>query len=881
MSPARAVSAGAALPEQEQQQLAEWNHTDVDHPLDACLHELIAAQARRTPDAAVSDGRTRLSFAELDDRAGRLASRLGELGAGPEVLVGVCMQPSIDRLVALLGILRAGGAFLPLEPDQPRRRLELMLGEARPQLVLTTGEDCAALPASGAQLLRVDAERASWMASAPLTATGCAPHNLAYVLFTSGSTGTPKGVMVEHRSLVNQLLWAIDWFGITADDRMIQSTSLGFDPSLRELFCPLLSGASLRLLAQADHANPQRLARILGEERITVLACVPSMLEELIAAAAGAYPSLRLVSAGGEVLSPALVRSFFDRFGPAVELRNMYGPTETTVAVSGWRCEPDGEGTIPIGRPVANTQVHLLDARLAAVPIGSPGELCIGGVQVARGYLNRPDLTAERFVANPFRPGERLYRSGDMARHRSDGAIEFLGRRDAQVKIRGIRIELGELEAALARHPAVRQAVAALRRDAQDRQRLVAHVVAHRGHPAPTLAEVRAFLADSLPSSMLPSALVAVDHLPLTQSGKLDRAALPEPDWLRPAAQRAPRTPLEERMAALWARTLRLPRVGIDDDFFELGGHSLLAIRLLVAMEAELGVTVPLAAFLDGNASVAGACALLQPQDGGAQPRPDAGPAPGTRPTVFFVEPGDSAMLTLRHFTRAFGPEQRVVGLLPERRGARFDQSRSVEDLAAGILRTIQQTQPTGPYHLAGWSMGGLLAYEIAGQLRAAGEVVAWLALLDAGPPAFTRQAMQREMSLGQRLARQRQRGVASAVRHTGVVSKRELTAALVRLHLRRSRLGDDFDWRGAHRVASRYSCPGNDAPLDLFLTAPAVAEGPSASLGWEAIHRGPLHIHDIPGEHASMVTEPHVSVVADMLVRTLRRAQAHAEMPR
>ena len=875
-APARPVSELLILSDEERnRQLVEWNQTEVEYPRATCLHELTAEQARRTPDAVVSDGLGgRLTFAELDDRAGRLASRLRELEVGPETLVGICMQRSTDLVVALLGVLKAGGAFVPLDPDQPHQRLVMMLSEARPSVVITTDRDRGALPTMGARIVCLDRERDDWMSRPAMVATECGPDNLAYVLFTSGSSGSPKGVMVEHSSLINQLLWKVDILGLSAADRLLQKTPLGFDPAVGELFYPLLTGASLTLLAPGDHADPRRLWEVVRDERITVVGFVPSMLEGFIAAADPVdLGSLRLVTAGGETISPGLVRSFFTRFGPAVELRNLYGPTEATLCASSWRCDPSSDGTVPIGRPVANTQIYLLDANLNPVPIGAPGELCIGGVQVARGYVNRPELTAERFVPNPFRAGERLYRTGDIARHRNDGAIEFLGRRDGQVKIRGVRIELGEIEAAMARHPDVRQAVAALRDDGERQRRLVAYILPPGAGRAPNLAEMRAFLSDSLPSSMLPSALMVVDSIPFTHSGKLDRGALPDPD-LRPVTTfRPPRSVLETRLAALWARMLKVPQVGIDDDFFELGGHSLLAVRLLGRVEAEFRVAISLSAFLEGSATVARMASAVQSRaDAGRLAEPT--PSPVTTPVLFFVEPGESGMLTLRHFARALGPAQKVVGLLPERNGARFDQSRSVESLAAGILRTIRATQATGPYYLAGWSIGGLLAYEIATQLRAGGDEVALLALLDAGAPAFSREAMRRGMSLTQRLARQRARGPAGSLRHTRVVATREVRAALVRLHLRPSRIGDDFDWRGAHRVASRYACPGNDAPMDLFLTARGVTESGSRSLGWEEVHQGPLCIHDVPGGHESMVSEPHVSTVAEMLSVALRRAQ-------
>jgi amino acid adenylation domain-containing protein len=569
-------------------------------PRDACLHELIAEQAHRTPEAVVSDDRGQLTFAELDERAGRLASRLCELGVGPDELVGICMQRSTDLVVALLGILKAGGAFMPLEPDQPRKRLALMLSEAGPRVVLTTAEDCRVLPATRAHILRLDSDRDGWMSYPPMGATDCRPDNLAYVLFTSGSTGTPKGVMVEHRSLVNQLVWKNGSFGLSRADRILQKTPLGFDPALSELFCPLLTGASLRLLRPGDHAHPQRLGEAVRDGRITVLGFVPSMLREfIIAADPGELGSLRLVTCGGDTMSPDLVRSFFDRFGPDVELRNMYGPTEAVMSVTSWRCDSSSDGVVPIGRPVANTEIYLLDANLSPVPVGEPGELCIGGVQVARGYLNQPELTAERFVADPFRPGERIYRTGDMARHRNDGAIEFLGRRDGQIKIRGTRIELGEIETAMARHPDVQLAVTALRADGQGRERLVAYVLPARSGCAPDFGEMHAFLSQRLPSSMVPSALVIVDTIPLTHSGKVDREALPDPDWPHIATLRPPRDDTERALLTMVAPLLGLDAVSTDENLFMLGVHSLLIARLIVRIGESFGVDLSLRSFFD------------------------------------------------------------------------------------------------------------------------------------------------------------------------------------------------------------------------------------------------------------------------------------------
>jgi amino acid adenylation domain-containing protein len=879
---AQRVMPAAVLTAKELRQLVEWNTTDSAFPRDSCVHDLVAAQAERTPNAtAVSDSRGGLSYAALSDRSGRLARHLRLLDVGPDVLVGVCLRRSIDMVVALLAVLKAGGACVPLEPDHPRDRLALMLDDAHPEVIITTGELCEILPPHGSRVVRVDAEQPQWMSRQPVQRGGAGPTDLAYVLYTSGSTGRPKGVMLEHRAIVNQLVWTVASFGLGSDDRVLQKTPFGFDVSLLELFCPLISGATVVLLEPGTQVDPRRVAATIEAERITALHFCPSMLAEFLATVgAQGCDTVRLVAASGEALSAALVRRFAQSFGPAVELRNLYGPTEASVHVTSWRCDP-ADPVVPIGRPVANTQIHVLDESLRPVPVGEPGELCIGGVGLARGYLNQPELTAVRFVADPFRAGERIYRTGDVARHRTDGALEYLGRQDDQVKIRGNRVEPGEIEAALLSHPAVRHAVVVPHRDAQDAPRLVAYVVAADGRPAPAWTELVAHLVPRLPAVMIPAAFAQLDAIPLTPNGKLDRRALPAPEStpLPTARFLAPRSETEQRLARCWARALGVDRVGVDDGFFELGGNSLLAVRLLADVERDFGVSVDIAAMFEADLTIAGMAALVdgtrQPPtgatDGSSVPRTTA----ATRPPLFFVHPGESATLTLRHFTPALGPQQPIVVLLPERRGARFDPSRSLEDLAAVMLATMRKTQPAGPYHLAGFSLGGLLAYEMAGQLRASGEDVAWLGLLDTGTPELSRVAERRSRSLRQRIARQRVRGALRSLRHLGTVATRELRAGLVRVHLRESRRGDDFDEHGAQRLSSHYVCAGHDAPMDVFLTSEAVRNSGSSSFGWETVHKGSLLVHDVPGGHLTMVMEPDVFVVAQMLSENLRLAQA------
>ncbi|MEO8898571.1 MAG: amino acid adenylation domain-containing protein [Candidatus Dormibacter sp.] len=597
-SPDRRVSELPLLTEGEiRRQQVEWNRTDVDLPLERCVHELITDQAHRTPDAvAVTNGSERLTYRQLDEQAGRLATYIRERGVGPDVTVGVCLERSFDLVVALLGVLKAGGAFVPLEPDQPRDRLAHMIGDAEPRVILTAARVQGSLPPTTASVVRLDTERDAWMARASLITTDGTPSNLAYVLFTSGSTGTPKGVMIEHRSIVNQLAWRVNSFRLGPDDRILQKTPLGFDVSMWEFFCPLIAGATLVLLDAGAHRDPARVADAIRSHGITVVHFSPVMLDAFLGAAGDeTFDSVRLVLVGGETLPAALARRFFGCFDSGVELRNCYGPTETTVAATSWRCDPAGEEVVPIGRPVANTQTYVLDSACRLVPQGVAGELCIGGAQVARGYVNRPELTAEGFVANPFRPGERMYRTGDVVRHRADGSIEFLGRKDSQVKIRGNRVELGEIEAAMATHPALAAAVAMAWDDPESgERRLVAYVVPAT-QPPPRLAELRDHAVRLLPDPMVPAAFVILDALPVTPTGKINRRALPRPEAGRLAAEAAyvaPRTDAEATLAGIWAQLLGVERVGVDDNFFELGGDSILSIQIVArANRAGLRLT--------------------------------------------------------------------------------------------------------------------------------------------------------------------------------------------------------------------------------------------------------------------------------------------------
>jgi amino acid adenylation domain-containing protein len=594
----------AILPEAERQRLLlEWNDTAFAYPDDGCIHEVFAAQAARAPGAmALSFEGQELSYGALNERANRLAHALRRHGVGPEVVVGVLMERSLEMVVALLGVLKAGGAYVPLDPEYPESRLGFMLADTAAQVILTQARLAGSLPAHGATVIRVDADWghiAAELASDP-PSCGLTLDSLAYVIYTSGSTGRPKGAMNAHRGIKNRLAWMQRAHGLTAADRVLQKTPFSFDVSVWELFWPLMFGARLVIARPGGHRDPGYLADVIAERGITTLHFVPSMLVAFLdEPRVDRCRGLTRVFASGEALPPALMERVFARLGD-VELHNLYGPTEAAVDVTAWTCRR-GAAVVPIGRPIDNVRIYILDERMEPVPTGTPGELYIGGVQVGRGYLNRPELTAERFVKDPFAgdPGARLYRTGDVARWMRSGDVEYLGRADFQVKIRGFRVELGEIEAVLLEHAGVREAVVVGQEDASGDKRLVAYVTT-RGGAAPAPGELRSHLQSKLPEHMVPAVFVTLPELPLTPSGKVDRRALPEPEARVAAGEvEAARTPIEEVLAGMWAQVLKLERVGPGDDFFELGGHSLLATQAVARIRAVLGVDMSVRALFE------------------------------------------------------------------------------------------------------------------------------------------------------------------------------------------------------------------------------------------------------------------------------------------
>jgi amino acid adenylation domain-containing protein len=573
------------------QLLVEWNDTRIAYPSDKCIHELFEIQAAKTPDAiAVVLADQHLTYQELNNRANQLAHYLRKLGVGPETLVGICMERSMETMVGLFGILKAGGAYVPLDPTYPKERLAFMLEDSQAPFLLTQARLDELLPAYSGTSITLDQDcqdiaQESTANVGPVQG----PENLAYVIYTSGSTGKPKGVMIQHRSVVNFLASMARQPGLCETDIVLAVTNLSFDMAGFDFYLPLTVGARMVLARREDVADGLRLKNLLPDSGATVMQATPATWRMLLAAGWQGSGALKILC-GGEALSEDLAKQLGQH---CVSLWNMYGPTEATVTSSAeLYCLQASGRTVPIGRPIANTQIYILDQQSEPVPIGVPGELHIGGDGLARGYLNRPELTAEKFIANPFDADNprRLYKTGDLARYQPDGKIEFLGRMDHQVKIRGYRIELGEIEAVLARHRSIKESVVVARDDSLGSQRLVAYVVAD-ATSVPSANELRGFLQQTLPEYMVPAAFEFLDSLPLTPNGKLDRKALPTPGKGRPRLDEAytpPQTPVEELLAHVWAEVLMLDQVGIHDNFFALGGDSLRAIQVIARLRKVL-----------------------------------------------------------------------------------------------------------------------------------------------------------------------------------------------------------------------------------------------------------------------------------------------------
>jgi amino acid adenylation domain-containing protein len=722
---------------EKQHILIDWNKTQADFAMDLCAHELIEDHAKLTPAAgAIVFGQQKLTYGELDARANQLARHLQKLGVGPDTAVGLSMERTPDMIVGMYAILKAGGAYLPLDPKYPSDRLAFMIEDSGVNLILTQKNLLAGLPAGKAQFICLDAdwETIARESTQPVS-SAAEPGNLAYIIYTSGSTGRPKGVLLEHRGLSN--LAKVHWeqFEIAPGDRVLQFASISFDASVSEIFSALARGAAICLAAPEQLLPGPELLKLLRDQAINVVTLPPTVLNAI---PEENLPDLRTVISAGEACTLEMAR----RWGRGRRFINAYGPTEGTVCATLQVITPE-QTKLTIGRPIANFQVHILDENLRPVPIGFEGELHIGGVGLARGYHNRPELTAEKFIPNPFSsdPKARLYKTGDLARHLPDGTIEYLGRLDHQVKIRGFRIELGEIEEVINLFPGVSGSVVMAREDTPGDKRLIAYLVGQDG--AINTAGLRNYLKSKLPDYMVPSAFVPLPAFPLTPNGKVDRKALPKPDFESGADKSkflAPTTTTEIALAQIWRDVLGVKKVGVNDNFFDLGGHSMLAVRMVNKIRQTLHFNVHIPVFFQ-NPTIKKLAAVYDQRESakpGAHAKKDAHPplitfqAGGSRPPVFFLH-GDwgGGGLYCGYLAQRLGADQPFHALAPYRSGKQTILT--VEEMVDHHVKVIREHTPRGPYVLGGYCVGATVAVEVARRLRAQGEQIEHLLIVD--PP--------------------------------------------------------------------------------------------------------------------------------------------------
>jgi amino acid adenylation domain-containing protein len=889
--PRRAVSDLPLLDELECQQLVvEWNDTRVSVSGVPGAHRLFEGQVERRPQAvAVRFAGRAVSYAELDARANRLAHVLRRLGAGPERPVGLCVERSVEMVVGLLGILKSGGFYLPLDPSYPKERLAWMLEDSGAPLVVTQQVLLDVLPGihSGVVLLEPGA---GFLAGEPeeSPAVEVHPGNVVYALFTSGSTGRPKGVQIPHGALINLLSTIAERPGFGEEDVLLSVSSLSFDIATLEILLPLSTGGQVVVAGREVVTDGVLLAAEIESSGATVLQATPAtwrMLEESGWRGAAGLKAMT----GGETLARGLAQKLTER---AASLWNLYGPTETTIYSTRHQVA-ESRGPVPIGRALGNTTLHVVDGWFAPVPLGVVGELLIGGAGVARGYLGRPDLTAERFVPDPFAgsatAGARVYRTGDLARRLPDGVLEFLGRSDHQVKIRGFRIELEEVEAALEAQSSVGLAAAAVRNVAGD-PRLVAYVVPAAGEQ-PDAAELRRSLAQRLPEFMIPLHFMILPALPLTPGGKVDRRALPAPvsEGGQALGSVAPRDLLELQLAQLWEEVLGHRPIGVFDNFFEIGGHSLLAVQLMARLERLSGRRLPVASLFQAPTvermavllrgeempAARSSLVLLQPQ--------------GARPPLFFVHGAAGTVFPFFDLARELGPDRPFYALQAPGVEEGAEPSSTVQDLAAHYLEEIRAVQPEGPFHLGGWSLGGVVAFEMAQQLQAGGQQVGLLALVDSRVPRKPAKS-PRDPEIGLLDSFARNLGLpvpdpAKAARELRRLGSDERLRRLLEEACRAGIVPPDLELDSLRRLFAVFrsglgalaTYEARPYPGPVLLIRSEVTNGRNATLGWGRIAGAGVEVHQVAGDHFTMLRRPHVTAIAGLIRAGLTGQEAIA----
>ncbi|MFD6395762.1 amino acid adenylation domain-containing protein [Nocardia sp. NPDC060249] len=849
--------------------LTQWNATDHSLRPDETLASVFADSVRAYADRpAVTAGEQTLTYAEFASRVHRLARWMISRGVGPESLVALRMRRSLDQVVAVYAVHAAGGGYVPVDPDLPADRIAYMLSIAAPALELSSLDG---LELSGFEDGPVtDADRL-----APLRS-----HNVAYVIFTSGSTGRPKGVAVSHTSVVNQIRWLSGAYALTPNDVVLQKSPATFDMSVWELFAPLAVGARLMIARAYGHTDPAYLAETIAAQRVTFTALVPSMLAVLAdMAPAESLESVRTLLVGGEAFGPETVAAA-RRIVPGVELHNLYGPTECTVCATAHRVTEAESGNMPMGSPVWNTRAYVLDNRLHPVPPGVAGELYLAGNQLARGYQSRPGLTAERFVPDPYADGRRLYRTGDLVRWRETGELDYLGRTDFQVKLRGLRIELGEIEAVLAEHPSIARAIVVVR-PIGVMEHLVAYLVPAAGATVDTAA-VSAHVATKLPDYMVPATMMVLDTVPLHTSGKLDQLRLPEP-VLAVAEFREPSSWLEGEVARAFGTVLGVDRVGADDDFYALGGNSLKSVQVVSELRKELDYEVPISWMLSDPCPADLAKRIeSRMHSGSAVDETDAGfgtvlpiRTDGERAPLFCIHPAVGLSWCYRTLDRYLSDDRPIYGIQAPQIDGEIPGPTSIEEMAARYFDEIRAVQPHGPYHLLGWSLGGAIAHALAVEMRAAGEQVALLALLDAEAGGVDESEL-RAVTAGELISNL---GPVMGVDFVSSEATAEEAADLIERHLGSS-LGIDAAriqrLTDAYNLAIRAAGAWRPAVLDsdmLYFTATRDRQSDAVGHeGWARVVRGQISTVDIDATHLAMTQPEAMAEIARILNARLDR---------
>jgi len=899
-NPEQKISELPLLSEAERRKLLiEWNDTTTDYPANKCIQELFEQQVERTPDAValICDDR-RLSYRELNSQANRLARYLRKTGVAADTRVAICMQRSPEMIVALLAILKAGGAYVPLDPEYPKTRLKFMLEDARASALVTERALLKDLPARALETICVEdllTELAFEGSDNPKVETTA--DNLAYVIYTSGSTGKPKGVAVMHRNVV-RLVKNTNYASFSADEVFLQYAPVSFDASTFEIWGSLLNGARLALMP-AGKASLKELGDALKRYQVTTLWLTAGLFHLMVDNHLEDLRGLRQLLAGGDVLSVPHVRKVFKEL-QGCRFINGYGPTENTTFTT---CFPVDDlkrvnGSVPIGYPISNTSVYVLDRYLNPAPIGVPGELYIGGDGLAQGYLDRPELTAERFVRDSFssQSSGRLYKTGDLVRYRATGEIEFIGRIDNQVKVRGFRIELGEIEAALADHPSLREAVVVARKDEGDKS-LVAYVTAREGREL-NLDEVRNFLQQKLPDHMVPSLFVVLEKLPLTPTGKVDRRALPSTNGLRQKSTRgfaAPSDELELKLTRIWEKVLNVCPAGVDDNFFDLGGHSLLAVRLFAQIEKSFGKNLPLATLFQAP-TVKQLARVFRDEGWQAAWSSLVMIQGGQRQPFFCVHAAGGNVLEYRDLARLLGPDQPFYGLQAKGLDGKSEPHTTIKEMASHYIREMREVQPEGPYMIGGRSSGGTIAFEMACQLAEAAQQVSLLALLDTYPAGYFK-LLPNSGSLRQKLGRSVRR-LDTHVGNLRQLNGREKLAYVFNKLTYAPEKAKHKLYRRAYKIYKKIGRPlppvlqnieeinfaavkdyvprtyaGN---VTLFLASDLTSDYDLHD-GWCELVQGEIETHEIPGNHTNIIKPPHVSALAEELRACLDKTTAAA----